>query len=46
MLFRVLVNNLFKEIFYKKREKNNILIVFFFISHKNGINTFLKWIVN
>lgn len=35
-----------KKFFIEKEKKNNILIVFFFISYKNGINTFLKWIVN
>ena len=45
---RVIVSNPFKESFYGKKEKKktiNILIVFF-ISIKNGIKTFLKWIVN
>ena len=43
--FRVIVNNQFKENFYGKKKKINILIVFS-ISHKNCIKTFIKWIVN
>ena len=44
---RVLVNNPFKESFYGKWKKKviNILTVFF-ISHKSGIKTFPKWIIN
>ena len=42
--FRILVNNPFKENFYEEK-KINVLIVFF-ISHKSGVKTFLKWIVN
>ena len=45
---RVIVSNPFKESFYGKKEKKktiNILTVFF-ISIKNCIKTFLKWIVN
>ena len=46
---RVIVSNPFKESFYgkkgKKKKTINILTVFF-ISIKNGIKTFLKWIVN
>ena len=44
---RVIVNNPFKESFYRKRKKKaiNILIIFF-ISHKNYVKTFLKLIVN
>ena len=29
-----------------KNEKENVLIVFFFFSHKNDVKTFLKWFVN
>ena len=45
--FRALVNNLFKESFYRKigKKKINVLTVFT-ISHKSGVKTFLKWIVN
>ena len=32
--------------FFIGKEKKNILTVFFFIFHKIGIKTFLKWIVN
>ena len=41
--FRALVNNPFKESFYRKRKNKaiNVLIVFF-ISHKSGVKTFLK----
>ena len=47
---RALVNNQFKENFYRKRKKKkkkaiNVLIAFFF-SHKSGVKTFLKLIVN
>ena len=49
-VFRVLVNNSFKENFYGKRnqKKENAIIVLiaFFISHKNGIKIFIKWIIN
>ena len=45
--FRTLVNNPFKENFYRKRKKKVInVLTAFFISHKNDIKTFLKWIVN
>ena len=42
--FRVMINNLFKEIFYGKRKKKiNILTVFyFFIFYKNCHFFFLK----
>ena len=45
--FKALVNNSFKESFYRKRKrkKNNVLTVFF-IFHKSGVKTFLIWIVN
>ena len=39
--FRALVNDQFKESFYGKRKKINILTVFFFF-HKNGVKTLLK----
>ena len=41
---KAIVNNPFKENFYGKRKKINILTVFFF--HKSGVKTLLKWIVN
>ena len=45
--FRALINNSFKEKFYGKRKKIVInVLTAFFISHKSGIKTFLKWIVN
>ena len=34
-----------KKVFMAKEKKINILTVFF-ISHKNGVKTFLKWTVN
>jgi len=40
------VNNLFKESFSKKRKKSINVLTAFSISHKSGIKTFLKWIVN
>ena len=44
---RTLVNNPFKENFYRKRKKKVInVLTAFFISHKSDIKTFLKWIVN
>ena len=39
--FRILVNNLFKENFYRKKKVINILIVFI-IFYKSGIKFFLK----
>ena len=44
-VLRALVNNPFKESFYRKKKTINILTAFF-ISHKSGVKTFLKWIVN
>ena len=41
----VIINNPFKEKFYGKKKTINILTVFF-ISHKSGIKTFLKLIIN
>ena len=40
-----LINNLFKESFYEKKKKINILTIFF-IFHKNNVKIFLKWITN
>ena len=40
---RALVNNPFKKNLLEK--KINVLTTFF-ISHKSGVKTFLKWIVN
>ena len=42
-VLRILINNLFKESFYRKRKKKviNVLIAFF-ISHKIDVKTFLK----
>ena len=37
---RIMINNKFKEKFYGKRKKINILTVFF-ISHKSDVKTFL-----
>ena len=41
---RALVNNSFKESFNGKKKIN--ILATFFISHKNSVKTFLKWIVN
>ena len=41
---RVIVNNLFKEIFYGKKKVINILTVFS-IFHKSDVKTFLKLII-
>ena len=44
---RALVKNSVKESFYGKRKKKTInVLTVFFISHKNGVKTFLKLIVN
>ena len=43
---RVIVNNPFKESFYRKRKKAINILIIFFISHKNCVKTFLKLIVN
>ena len=44
---RTLVNNLFKESFHRKKTINILTDFFFFlISHKSGVKTFLKMIVN
>ena len=42
---KALVNNPFKKKFMGKEKKINILTAFF-ISHKNCVKIFLKWIVN
>ena len=41
---RTMINNPFKESFYEKRKKKkaiNVLTIFF-ISHRNGVKTFIK----
>ena len=43
---RTMINNPFKESFYEKRKKKkkkeiNVLTIFF-ISHRTGVNTFIK----
>ena len=44
---RAFVKNLVKESFYGKRKEKVINVLkTFFISHKSGIKTFLKWIIN
>ena len=40
----VLIKNLIKESFYRKKKKINVLTAFF-ISHKNDVKTFLKYIL-
>ena len=49
-VFRVMVNNQFKEFFFmgkeKKKKKPINVSTAFFISYKNSVKTFLKWIVN
>ena len=43
----VIINNPLKEKFYGKRKKKTInILTVFFISHKSGIKTFLKLIIN
>ena len=44
--FRAMVNNLFKENFYEKRKNAINVLTAFFIYHKSGVKTFIKWIVN
>ena len=41
-VFRVMINNPFKENFYKKKKAINVLTIFF-ISHKSGFKIFLKY---
>ena len=44
---RAFVKNLVKESFYRKRKEKVInVLTTFFISHKSGIKTFLKLILN
>ena len=44
-VIRILVNNLFKESFYGKKKKINVLTTLF-IFHKNDVKIFLKLIIN
>jgi len=41
-IFRIIVNNLFKENFYWKRKKIINILTVFFIFHKSSVKTFLK----
>lgn len=43
---RALAYEIFLEIFYGKRKKKLIFLMTFFISHKSGVTTFLKWFIN
>ena len=44
---RAIINNSFKESFYRKRRKTIInVLTIFSISNKSDVKTFLKWIVN
>ena len=43
---RAMVNNPFKESFYRKRKKKINILTAFFISYKSGAKNFLKLIVN
>ena len=45
-VLRVMVNNSFKESFYKKIIIIINILTTFFISYKSDVKTFLKWIVN
>ena len=48
-VLRALVNNPYKESFFgkwKKKKKVINILTAFFISHKRGIKTFLKWFIN
>ena len=42
---RVIVNNPYKQSFYRKKKTINVLTAFF-IFHKSSVKTFLKWIIN
>ena len=42
--FRVLVKNLVKESFYRKKKIN--VLTAFFISHKSVVKIFFNWILN
>ena len=39
---KVLVNNPFKESFYRKKKKTINILTVFFIFHKSDVKTFLK----
>ena len=39
---RTLVNNSFKESFYRKKKNNFNVLTIFFISHKSDVKIFLK----
>ena len=41
-VLRALVNNSFKESFYRKMKKKKMFWQFFFISYKSGVKTFLN----
>ena len=42
-VLRAIINNLFKESFYKKRKEKTInVLTIFFIFHKSDVKTFLK----
>ena len=43
---KALVNNPFKESFYREKKKTINILTAFFIFHKSGVKNFLKWIVN
>ena len=45
-VLKALVNNLFKESFYGTRKKVINVLTAFSISHKSGVITFLKLIIN
>ena len=40
--FRTMINNPFKESFYRKRKKTINVLTAFSISHKSDIKTFIK----
>ena len=45
-VLKALVNNPVKKSFYEKKKKFIIVLTNFFISHKNDVKIFQKWIVN
>ena len=41
-----MINNSFKKVFMGKEKKTTNVLTTFFISYKNSVKTFLKWIIN
>ena len=45
-VLKTFVKNVVKKSFYGKIKKTINILTTFFISHKNDVKTFLKWIFN